>query len=187
MYVKWLVSLILIPSQMRETETVDSLAAVQAARKYLSEVFLMSSALRIGTGSSRPLNHARPPWFASSLLRTTDVSRSSARMHRLSTVLWHDPMVAELVDEALNGKVVDVLFNGPLPREALAGFVAQGKFFHEAFARAYVLVILATYSAACRCGALVSAFVHTVRSLSSNLYRRRWQSSHAKRLRACHP
>ena len=182
MYVKWLVSLFLIASQMHETETVDSLAAVQAARKYLSEVFPMSSALRIGAGSSRPLNHARTPWFASSLLRSTDGSRSSARMHRLSTVLWHDPVVAELVDEALN----DVLFNGPLPREAFAGFVAQGKFFHEAFARAYVLVMLATYSAACCCGALVFAFVHTVRSLSSNLYRRRWQSSHAKRPQACH-
>lgn len=168
-------------SQAHGVQTLDSLAAVHAAHKYLSQVLSVSSGLSIGAGTNVALNHAQAPWLARKGSQQTIASRGGAPKPRLSTIFWSDRIVAELANEALNGRFVTALHNGSLPRDALTGYIAQGKFFLEAFGRVYVLVRLAF-----RCAlVLLPSFINRLVRLA--LHRRRWQSCRTMRSQASRP
>eukprot|EP00308_Calcidiscus_leptoporus_P000965 CAMPEP_0119358686 /NCGR_PEP_ID=MMETSP1334-20130426/6826_1 /TAXON_ID=127549 /ORGANISM="Calcidiscus leptoporus, Strain RCC1130" /LENGTH=522 /DNA_ID=CAMNT_0007373229 /DNA_START=14 /DNA_END=1579 /DNA_ORIENTATION=+ len=109
----------------------DILAAVRSAREYLSEVLETSVALRIGAGARGPLNHARAAW-----------APLGAGSEGVSAALWGDAQVQLIAaDCRQSGGFVAALADGSLPKDRFAGYVAQDKFFLEAFAQAYAIAL----------------------------------------------
>ena len=94
----------------------------------------------------------------------------------LSATLWKDPAVCELASSCLHGCFVSRLADGSLDGGAFAGYVAQDKFFLEAFALAYALA-LAKVPAADTAGA--REFASLVRGVVDEL---RLHASYAARL-----
>jgi len=116
---------------------IDALAAVREARDYLKAVFDISAKLRIGQGERGPLNHAQSNWdrMRPGAEASGDESRS------LSHLLWNDERVVELAQACLTNGFVAGMAKGTLPKKRFAGYVAQDKFFLEAFAKAYTLAL----------------------------------------------
>ena len=107
---------------------LDVLGAVRAARDYLASVFAASVNLSIGMGERGPLNHARAPW-------------RSATGTGLAARLWSDARVESLANASLRNGFVTSLADGSLSAGSFAGYVAQDKFFLDAFAQAYTLAL----------------------------------------------
>mmetsp|Transcript_30654 Transcript_30654/g.93795 ORF Transcript_30654/g.93795 Transcript_30654/m.93795 type:complete len:532 (-) Transcript_30654:238-1833(-) len=118
-----------LSKQVHVGTVVEPLAAVRAARSYVATVFDSSSGIRIGTGLRGPLNHARAKW------------QQEPKIKSPSRQLWEDPEVTKITAKCLSNGFVVALADGTLPRETFGGYVAQDKFFLEAFAQAYTLAI----------------------------------------------
>lgn len=137
-----------LAKQVHAGHLIDTLGAVKKAREYLGAVFAASADLKIGKGARGPLNHAQAPWAKiqpkSSTEEPTADSAGAATGsdgERVSKSLWADADVSRLAKASLSSGFLTALADGTLPKANFAGYVAQDKFFLEAFARAYTLAL----------------------------------------------
>jgi hydroxymethylpyrimidine kinase/phosphomethylpyrimidine kinase len=122
-----------LAKQVHAGGPVEPLAAVRAARAYVAAVFDASSQMRVGTGARGPLNHARAPWMAP--------PGGAGRPVPLSRLFRDDAEVQQITDKCLSNGFLVGIADGSLPRSTFGGYVAQDKFFLDAFAQAYTLTL----------------------------------------------